>query len=150
MNKRRRFDAPPTPNGDPSESESQSKSDSDSESNKDTKAIEQESTPSRDDDEDFPNPDQYQEITDPKLVFKPVLDIVTPALRNAWAINNNNKMSLIFDVINPVRKFKRGALYDDNKDNPYADYDPNHDEDPNVTETDEDGNTQPYNPIYHV
>ena len=132
-------------------------------SDEDIETIEEQLTPSHDEDnggsddeemednnEDSANPDEYQDTTNPKEVVGPVLAVVAPALENAWAINQKNKMSLIFDIINPVRQFKRGAVYDDNKEDPYAEYNPDPDEDPNVTETDEDGKTQPYNPIHHV
>jgi len=93
-------------------------------------------------------PRDYEDIVDPELVVEPVLPLIAPALQNAWAINKKNKMSLIFDVVNPVRTFKRGAKYDEEAEDPYTDYDPNQEEDPNVTETDE-GDAQPYNPAHY-
>jgi hypothetical protein len=46
-------------------------------------------------------------------------------------------MCLIFDAVDPCRKFKRGAAYDPDAEEPFADYEPNYEEDPNVTDTDE-------------
>jgi hypothetical protein len=92
----------------------------------------------------------YEDTTDPKLVIGPVLNLVAPRLKSAWAINKKNKMSLIFDVVSPVRQFKRDTLYDEDEENPYADYEPSQEEDPNVTETDDDCDLQPYSPIVHA
>jgi hypothetical protein len=92
----------------------------------------------------------YEDTTDPKLVIGPVLNLVAPKLKSAWAINKKNKMSLIFDVVSPVRQFKRDTLYDEDEENPYADYEPSQEEDPNVTETDDDCDLQPYSPIVHA
>ena len=92
------------------------------------------------------NDPHYVDVDDPKRIIGPVPGLVCPALRNAWKINNFNSMGFIFDVINPARQFKRGMEYDEQSDSPYADYDPDPKNDPNVTETDEDATTQPYNP----
>src|ERR1700743_459236 len=91
----------------------------------------------------------YEEVDDPKLVKGPVADVVSPALKKAWAVNKAHRMALIFDAVNPVRQFKRNAKYDDDLEDPYAEYDPDPDGDPNVTKTDEDGDTQPYSPVYY-
>ena len=58
-------------------------------------------------------------------------------------------MALIFDLISPVRQFKHDGLYDEEKEDPDVDYNPNPEEDENASETDEDGDLQPYNPIFH-
>ena len=59
-------------------------------------------------------------------------------------------MSLIFNPINPVRQFERGVPYDNNavpKD-AFAKYDPDPEQDPNVTEDKGDEDLKPYEPIF--
>lgn len=56
-------------------------------------------------------------------------------------------MPFIFDVVNPATHFKRGEVYDDDEVNAFADYDPNYERDPNITEDDADGTAKPYNAI---
>ena len=51
-------------------------------------------------------------------------------------------MCLIFDVVNPVRKFSRVLTYDESKDDPFAPYD-----DPNLSETDADPPRAPPHPM---
>ena len=52
------------------------------------------------------NAPEYAEIDDPKDVVGPVPELVCLALKHAWTVNPSNSMGFIFDVINPVRKFK--------------------------------------------
>ena len=61
-------------------------------------------------------------------------------------------MALIFDVVNPVRQFKRDKYYDsdDEPEEAFAIYDPSPESDPNVTEDDERCDLKPYLPIAHV
>ena len=54
----------------------------------------------------------YSATTDPTLVDRPVEGLVHGALKHAWAINNNHKMSHIFDSVNPARQFRREMVYD--------------------------------------
>jgi hypothetical protein len=89
----------------------------------------------------------YSDVTDPQQVDHPVLDLIHPSLRHAWEVNKHRQMCLIFDCVNPVRQFKRGTVYDESDDHPFPRYSPSPEEDGNVTETDEAGGTQPYNPI---
>ena len=147
--KRRRFEE--TPTSDPDEDSSVSDKDPFISDSDEAEAVQKQLNPgdSAAPQSDSDNADAYRDTTDPKLVTGPVLNEVTPALKDAWAINKKNKMALIFDLISPVRQFKRDALYDEEKEDPYVDYDPNPEEDENVTETDEDGDLQPYNPIHH-
>ena len=84
----------------------------------------------------------YEETFDPTLVDRPVPDLVHPKLACAWKINKDNQMCLIFDVVNPVRKFKRDSVYNDADKNPFTEHD-----DPNLSETDAD---PPWKPAYPV
>jgi hypothetical protein len=87
--------------------------------------------------------------TAPSLVTGPVLDLMHPALNDAWQINQSNQMCFIFDVVNPAQQFKRGTRYDDSDDDPFPEYDPNPEEDPNVTESDltNGPKRRPYKPV---
>lgn len=97
-------------------------------------------------------PDKYAVVRRPRLVSKPVEELVVPILKDSWAINRRNRMGLIFDVVNPARQFKRGAVYND--DDPpevmFAKYTPNRWEDKDVTEYDPKAVRKPYEPSYYV
>ena len=56
-------------------------------------------------------------------------------------------MCVIFDCVNPVRQFKRGTTYNPEDKNAFPDYDPSPELDGDVTESDEEADLQPYNPI---
>jgi hypothetical protein len=94
---------------------------------------------------------RYADITDPKVVNKPAGDLSKLPLRDTWVINNNNRMALIFDQVSPVRHFKRGEAREDEngEDLPYATYNPSPEEDPDVTDTDdEEKPLKPYHPPF--
>jgi len=91
----------------------------------------------------------YGEITDVRYTPVPVPDIIIPALYGAWQVNPKHKMCILFDAVNPCRQFKRGQVYDEDLEDPFAEYNPNADEDPDVTDTDE-GDAQPYAPIEYT
>ncbi|KAF9785924.1 hypothetical protein BJ322DRAFT_1107806 [Thelephora terrestris] len=40
----------------------------------------------------------YKDTTDPEMVTGPVLDLADPALREAWMVNTDHRMGLIFDT----------------------------------------------------
>ena len=94
----------------------------------------------------------YEDTTDPGLVTVPVPNLVHPALKDAWVINTNHEMALIFDVVNPVHQFKRDKYYDsdDEPKEAFVIYDPSPESDPNITEDDERCDLKPYLPIVHV
>lgn len=105
----------------------------------------------RQDDSPTPPPSaDYGETTDPKDVTGPVLEQVDPALVGAWSINNDNRMAIIFDAVNPVRQFQRGVPYNEKArpENAFAKYDPDPKEDPYVTEDEGDEDLRPYEPIF--
>jgi hypothetical protein len=84
--------------------------------------------------------------TDEEFRAHPAFRIVHPALVNAWTINKNTDVALTFDVINPVRQFKKGTSY--NAAEPFPRYIPNPETDCNVTEVDVEGAMlQPYGTI---
>lgn len=95
------------------------------------------------------SPTEYAKVTDQKLVTSPVLELIDEALKGAWRINKKNNMALIFDVINPASHYKRGELYDNDADDPFAVYNPSRDKDPDVTEDDGEGTAKPYAVVPH-
>jgi hypothetical protein len=70
---------------------------------------------------------------------------------DAWRINTDHRMALIFDAVNPARQFKRGEILDEkaDADEAFPTYSPSPSTDLNVTEVDEhsDGDLKPYAPI---
>jgi hypothetical protein len=93
----------------------------------------------------------YKALTNPKLITVPDPDSIMPSMHTAWKINPDHPMCLIFDAVDPCRKFKRGAVFDESAEEPFADYNPSYDDDLNVTDNDEetDGGTMlmPYLPL---
>ena len=63
---------------------------------------------------------------------------MTAEMYSAWEINPKHPMCLLFDAIDPCRKFKRGEIWDEDAEESFADYDPSFEEDPDVTDDDED------------
>ena len=59
-------------------------------------------------------------------------------------------MSLVFDPVNPVRQFEWDVPYDDKAEpkDAFAKYNPNPEQDPNVTEDEGDEDLKPYEPIF--
>lgn len=62
--------------------------------------------------------DQYMDVADVADVTGPVDSMVDESMAHGWKVNHNHPMWLIFDVISPVRQFKRGMEYDDDEDFP--------------------------------
>jgi hypothetical protein len=66
-----------------------------------------------------PIPDEeYWLGADASVVTRPVMSSVHENMVDAWRINNHHPMWLIFDVVTPVRQFKRGMVRDDALDFP--------------------------------
>ena len=95
-----------------------------------------------------PDPIIAKDETDRNKVEGPVEDLVAPEMRRSWAIQQNYPMCVLFDYVNPVRVFKRGTEFDDSAESPFADYDPKDTGD--ITETDENGVAQQYNPLEYM
>ena len=93
------------------------------------------------------SPIKDPETVDPKRVTGPVLEYVDDALEKSWKVNQGNSMALVFDVVNPATQFKRNEDYDSDKSEPFANYDPDHERDSDITEDDGDGTAKPYNAI---
>ena len=87
---------------------------------------------------------QYQLLMDPTEITHPVRNLVDPALKDSWEIHPENGMALIFDTISPVRQYNRDQPYRKDKAYPFVVYDPNPEDDPNITENDSE--TEPLNP----
>ena len=65
-------------------------------------------------------------------------------------ISKDLQMCILFDVVNPVRQFKRGTVFDENSDNPFPVYTSDDEEEGNCTESDADALLQPYMPGDHT
>lgn len=81
-------------------------------------------------------------MADPKLADRPVPEHTHNSLFHAWRVKPNHQMCLIFDVVNPVRKFKRDSVYNKNAEESFAKHN-----DPNLSETDAE---PPHMPAYPV
>lgn len=95
-----------------------------------------------------PGPDVDPNETDPSLINGPVRERVLKAMSNAWSIPQGFQMCILFDAVNPVRQFKRGTVFNEVGDDPFPEYDPEDHAD--LTESDEDGCSQPYKPDDYV
>lgn len=90
--------------------------------------------------------DDYMDITDVSEVAGPVESMVHERMAGGWKVNKDHPMWIIFDVINPVRQFKRGMEYDETKEFPGYGRAPWED----LTETDDPvPGWMPYAPIAH-
>ena len=69
-------------------------------------------------------------------------------MMKVWDIQQKYQMCILFNRVSPVWVFKRGTTFDQNAEKPFADYDSKDVGD--VTETDEDGKAQQYNPVDYV
>jgi len=88
------------------------------------------------------------EETDPTLVTWPVLELVHQSLTTAWAMEPYRRMCIRFDVVNPLMQFKRGSeRLTDDCNTPFPSYDPTPEEDPNVTEDDDQYVLEQYEPM---
>jgi len=85
----------------------------------------------------------YQDRTDRSLIDRPVAANVHAAMTKAWAICNYFQMCILFDVVSPVRQFKRGTVFSENAVEPFPEYDRGGKD---VTETDEEVALKPYKP----
>ena len=97
-----------------------------------------------------PPPTPYPETTDPVRITRPVLNLVDPALKGAWKINTTHRMSLIFDSVIPIRQFQQDVLYNNSArpEDAFAKYNPNPEDDPNVTEDEGDDDLKLYDLIF--
>jgi len=107
--------------------------------------------PSRDeDDEDSgtPLPNKSEAETRAWVVTEPVMHLVHSSLGTGWKMEPARQMCIRFDVINPLRQFKRGARWDENEDIPFPQYDPSPEQDDDVVEDDDkDGGLMQYEPV---
>ena len=49
--------------------------------------------------------------TNPTKIKQPISSLVHECLTSAWVINPKSKLHYLFDVVSPVRQFKRGMPY---------------------------------------
>jgi hypothetical protein len=57
-------------------------------------------------------------------------------------------MCILFDVVSPLHRFKKGTEFNERDNNPYPDYHPQ--EEAEATESDEEGSLQPYKPADYM
>jgi hypothetical protein len=93
--------------------------------------------------------EEYKKITDTHQVTRPVTSSIHENLTDAWRINKHLSMWLIFDMVTPVRRFKRGMLFNDSPDIEFPSYGPPPWD--NLTETDslDSPGLMQYAPITH-
>ena len=92
-------------------------------------------------------PIQGSDETDPTLVTQPVAEIVEDAMVGICSVHPHRQMCVIFDVVNPLRQFKRGVQHTEDPNVPFPTYSPSPEEDPDVTETDEAPGLMQYEPV---
>ena len=56
-------------------------------------------------------------------------------------------MALVFNIVNPATHFKWDEDYNSDESEPFANYDPDHEGNSNITEDDAEGTAKPYNVI---
>ncbi|KAF9642918.1 hypothetical protein BDM02DRAFT_3132772 [Thelephora ganbajun] len=95
-----------------------------------------------------PNQDLYQDTTDRSLIDKPVHAHIHVKMSNTWELFQYFLMCILFNVVNPLRQFKKGTVFNKDDDDPYPEYNPRDSGD--VTELDADGTLQPYKPMDHM
>ena len=59
----------------------------------------------------IPAKDPTVDEAEPGKITQPISTIVHETLQNAWAINKNAHLAYLFDVVSPVRQFKRGMPF---------------------------------------
>jgi hypothetical protein len=90
---------------------------------------------------------EFGAFTDVQDVDSPVVSQVHKHMFHSWRVNKEHPMWLIFDSVNPARRFKRDMPYDEDAD--YPDLDP--DDAGDVTETDlADSPQMPFMPAKHT
>jgi len=92
-------------------------------------------------------PSEDEDQTDPMLVTRPAMEFVHSTMVNICFVYPHRQMCVIFDVVNPLRQFKRGMLHTDDPAVPFPIYDPSPEGDPNVTESDVEPGLMQYRPL---
>jgi hypothetical protein len=90
------------------------------------------------------NENSNANTTDRSKMVKPVMQHIHPSMLKAWAIYHYFQPCILFDAASPLRRFKRGTVFNEDDDDPYPDYHPR--DEAEATETDEEGVLQPYKP----
>lgn len=88
--------------------------------------------------------DADEHLTNPALISEPPRKLIDSALEDSWKLHPENGMALIFDTISPARQYNRDQPYHDSEESRFAVYDPDPEQDNNVTENDSE--TDPLNP----
>ncbi|KAF9779586.1 hypothetical protein BJ322DRAFT_1024452 [Thelephora terrestris] len=95
-----------------------------------------------------PEAEPDEATTDRSRVNRPVAKWIAPSMVGTWAITQNFQMCILFDAVNPLRKFKLGTTFNEDDTNPFPDYNPR--KIAEVTESDYEGTLQQYKPVYYV
>lgn len=91
-----------------------------------------------------PSDPKYGEMTARWTMKTPAKDLIHKDMHNSWAVDSYFQSCLLFDLVNPVRQFKRGTTYDSEDEEPFSTYDNRNQTE--VTESDSNGTLQPYRP----
>ena len=70
-------------------------------------------------------------MTDLKLANQLVPEHIHNSLSRAWRVEPKHQMCFIFDIVNPVRKFKWNSVYDKNTEESFTQHN-----NPDLSETD--------------
>jgi hypothetical protein len=85
--------------------------------------------------------------TDRSRVKGPVAEYVAPTMAATWSITQRFQMCILFDAVNPLRKYKVGTKFNEEDDDPFPVYNPR--KVTKVTESDHERMLQPFRPVYY-
>ena len=85
--------------------------------------------------------------TDRSQVNRPVAEHIAPTMAGTWSITQRFQMCILFDTVNPLRKYKLGTKFNEEDDDPFPLYNPR--KIAEVTESDHVGTLQPFKPVYY-
>ena len=68
-------------------------------------------------------------------------------MAGTWSITQKFQMCILFDAVNPLRKYKLGTKFNEEDDDPFPVYNPR--KVAEATESDYEGMLQPYKPLYY-
>ena len=94
-----------------------------------------------------PEAEPDEGTTDRSRVNKPVAEYIAPTMAGTWSIKQGFQMCILFDVVNPLRKYKLGTKFNENDDDPFPLYNPR--KVAEVTESDHEGTLQPFRPTHY-
>ena len=94
-----------------------------------------------------PEAEPDEDTTDRSQVNKPVAEYIAPKMAGTWSITQKFQMCILFDAVNPLRKYKLGTKFNKEDDDPFPVCNPR--KVAEATELDYEGTLQPYKPLYY-